>query len=329
MDWNEPEPKIQYLSSQDGAKIVSCRGPIPAIRLPGTIGGLPVRGICPYAFSSPDAAAERLPDGTEIRTAAPGRVSAPEPRLRFLGGSYLREAWLPSGLREIGEYAFYNCTQLARLHLFGGGIRVGNGAFMNCGSLAEIEFFASASDGTCLSDLLAEISGEILIFFRNGGECSAFPFPEYYEESVENGPARIFEHKILGVGYRYRQCFEGARLKTEEYDRQFTVCVPQMELKSALLIAWNRLKYSYGLRDSARRQYLGFLAENAEAALLTAVRKDDPRGILFLAGLGVLSPQSITAAVEEASRKGDAECLSVLLNERHRLFPGKKKTFDF
>ena len=326
MDWKGPELKIQYLPSPDGPAIVSCSGPVFGLRLPDMIGGLPVRGICPYAFSSEGAAAEHLPPDSEIHTVETEGATAPDSR--FLGGRRLREVGLPSGIRFIGEYAFYNCTQLIRIGLSDGAVRVGNGAFMNCGALAGIDFSASAADQTCLFDLLAGIPGEIRVSFRRGAEHSVFLFPEYYEESVENGPARIFEHKIVGAGYRYRQCFDGDRLKIEEYDRQFSICLAQMEPKTALRIALYRLKYSFGTRKAARENYLAYLAKNADAAALLMVRKDDPAGLIFLAGLGVLDRGSIAAAVEGAARGGRAECLGVLLNERHRLFPEKKKTFD-
>ncbi len=328
MDWKGPELKIQYLSSGDGAEVVSCFGPVSRLRLPDTAGGLPIRGIRPYAFSSESSAAEHLPEGAEIHTASAKGTAVPESRFQFLGGRYLQEIGLPAGIRSIGEYAFYNCTRLARIRLSGGAVRVGNGAFMNCGDLAEIGFSASSGDQTCLFDLLAEIPGEIRVSFRCGAEHSVFLFPEYYEESVENGPARIFERKIVGVGYRYRQCFDGDRLKTAEYDRQFSICLPQMEPKTALRIALNRLKYPFNTREAARKQYLAYLAENAAAAALLAVRKDDPDGLSFLAGLGVLDRDSIGAAVEEAAHEGRAECLGVLLNERHLLFPDQEKTFD-
>lgn len=325
---NRPQLTIEYLPSGDGASLVSCFGPASELRLPERLDGRPLREILPYAFSSPQAAKEHLPEGAlpaAVRTDG-GPSFADE--TRFLGGDFLREAYLPEGLRSIGEYAFYNCVNLSRLGLHGGAVRVGNGALMNCCSLNRLDFSASPADGTCLFDLLAEISGEIRVSFRGAGDFSVFLFPEFYEESVENGPARIFEHRILGAGYRYRQCFEGDVLKTEEYDAQFPVCVPQMEPETALGIVLNRLRHPSGLREPARAEYLAYLAENARAAAVRMVRTDSPEGIAFLAGLGVLSRESIAAAVEEASKAGRAECLGVLLNERHRLFPAGGKTFE-
>ncbi len=325
MGEKEPKLKIEYLLSGDGATVVRCFGPAPGVHLPDAVDGSPLRGIGPYAFSSEDPAA-KLPADGEIRTAVTEGTAAPGDRFRLLGGAYLRTADLPAGIRSIGEYAFYNCTQLTRIRLHGGGVRVGNGAFMNCGALTDIVFSASSADRTCLPGLLAELPGEIRVSFDDGP--SVFLFPEYYEESVENGPAHLFERRIVGVGYRYRQCFSGDRLKTAEYDGQFPICLAQMDPQTALRIALNRLKYPFGIREAARARYLAYLAEHAAAAAVLTVRRDDPDGLLFLAGLGVLSRDAIDAAVEAAAGGGRAECLGVLLNEKHRRFPEKAKTFD-
>lgn len=325
---NSPQLTIEYLPSGDGAALVSCFGPAPELRLPARLNGRPLREICPYAFSAQKAAREHLPEGVLPVAARTEGGSSFADGSKFLGGDFLRKAELPEGLRSIGEYAFYNCGNLSRLGLYGGDVQVGNGALMNCCALNRLDFFTSPADITCLFDLLAEISGEIRVSFCGAGDFSVFLFPEFYEESVENGPARIFEHRILGAGYRYRQCFEGNVLKIEEYDAQFPVCVSQMEQETALGIALNRLRHPTGLRESAHAEYLAYLSENARAAAVRMVRGDNPEGIAFLAELGVLSRESIAAAVAEASKAGQAECLGVLLNERHRLFPSGGKTFE-
>lgn len=319
--------KIQYIPVEGGAAVLSCTGSGSALRLPEEIGGLPVREICAYAFSSPEAA-EHLPAGTEIRTAETGVAAAPGSEEKFLGGSALREIILPRGIRSIGEYAFYNCTSLSRIRLSEGNARVGNGAFMNCGSLGRIHFDAPPDAETCLPGLLTEIQREVRVTFRFGGETAAWIFPEYYEESVENTPARIFEHFIHGAGYRYRQCFQGGLLQAEDYDAQFSKALSEAEPETVLRIALVRLRRPYRLLETAENRYLSHLKENAAAVAELLIADDDPEGLAFLAARGVLTRESIGSAVETAAHKGRAECLSVLLNEQHSRFAPKEKTFD-
>jgi hypothetical protein len=319
--------KIQYIPVEGGAAVLSCTGPGSALCLPEEIEGLAVREICAYAFSSPEAA-EHLPAGTEIRTAETGSPAAPGSAEKFLGGPALQEIILPRGIRSIGEYAFYNCVSLCRIGLGEGDAQVGNGAFMNCGSLGRIDFSAPPDAETCLSGLLTEIQREVRVTFRSGGETAAWIFPEYYEESVENAPARIFEHFIHGAGYRYRQCFNGSRLEAEDYDAQFFKARAEAEPATALRIALVRLRCPYRLLEAAKNQYLFHLKENAAAAAELLIADDDPEGLAFLAARGILTRESIGSAVEAAARKGRAECLSILLNEQHTRFTPREKSFE-
>lgn len=320
--------KIQYIPVRDGAAVLSCEGFGSIVRLPERMDGLPVREICAYAFSAPGAAAAHLPAGAEIRSAAVGNPAAPGREETFLGGVSLREVALPQGVQAIGEYAFYNCTSLTRIRLCAGAARIGNGAFMNCGALREITFSASPDEPTCLPGLLTEIQQEVRVVFRSENETAVWIFPEYFEESVENAPAHIFEHFIHGAGYRYRQCFQGYRLDAVNYDQQFPMAKVEAEPKTALRIALERLRHPFDLSDTAEKQYLTHLKENAAAAASLLIEADDPEGLVFLAAHGVLTRESIGAAVEEAVRRGRAECLSVLLNEQHVRFAPKEKTFE-
>lgn len=308
--------------------MVSCKGAGAFVRLPEHVEGLPVREICAYAFSSPGAAAEHLPLETELFCTRTGTDAVPGTEERFLGGAGLKEAMLPPGIRSVGEYAFYNCTGLSRLGLGGGATRIGNGAFMNCARLKKFLISAAPDSETCLSGLLTEIQHEVCVTFQSEGEKSEWIFPEYFEESIENGPARIFEHFIRGAGYRYRQVFQGDRLDTDRYDRQFSAARNEAEPKTLLRIALARLRSPFRLSEGSEKRYLTYLKENDSAASELLIGDDDPDGLAFLSAREVITRENIGAAVEAAAHAGRAECLSALLNERRSRFaPGEKK-FD-
>lgn len=319
--------EMEYIRIPDGAALVSCRGFGHAVSIPNSVDGLPLLEISPYAFSAPEIAAEHIPTGTEIRSSVCGPV-APGGQKKFLGGPSLREITLPAGIRTIGEYAFYNCTGLSRVNLGAGSARVGNGAFMNCNKLNEITFHALAADQTCLPGLLSEIQRELRVTFCSGAETSVWIFPEYYEESVENAPAHIFEHFIHGAGYRYRQSFQGERLDAEYYDGQFRMAQVEAEPETVLRIALERLRHPFRLSDASAEQYLNYLKKNTAAAAKLLVLDDDPEGLVFIAESGVFTAAGMEAAVEIAAQKGRAECLSVLLNEQHEYCSTKEKTYD-
>ncbi|OCN02230.1 hypothetical protein A7X67_15740 [Clostridium sp. W14A] len=319
--------KIRYYPVPGGASILSCTGTGSNVRIPEKIGGLPVTGIAPYAFSSNEAAQAHLPAGTKLLEATDGEPEAPG-RERCLGGESLRELLLPPGIRSIGEYAFYNCVGLSRVGLCAGPALVGNGAFMNCRGLKEILVAGPSTAPTCLPGLLEDIQQEVRAVFRSKEGDSVWIFPEYYEESVENGPARIFEHFIHGAGFRYRQCFREDILDAESYDAQFPIARSETDPETLLRIALERLRRPVRLTAAAKGRYLAFLKEKAEDAASLLIRDDDPEGLSFLAERGAFTAESIGRAAEEAARLERARCLSVLLQERHARFAAKKKTFD-
>ncbi len=319
---------LQYIRVPDGAAVLACTGSGASVRLPDKVDGLPVKEICPYAFSAPGAAAAHLPPGADIREASVSVPAEPEGTGHFLGGEFLRQLRLPARLRSVGAYAFYNCTGLSRIVLGAGSAQVGNGALMNCAGLEEIAVEAPSTEKTCLPGFLAELQREVRAVFRFGGKESVWIFPEYYEESVENCPARIFEHFIRGAGFRYRQCFRGDRLDAESYDEQFQPARNETGRGALLHIALWRLRRPDRLSEEAGKRYLAFLKENAAAAAQLLIREDDPEGLSFLASRGAFTPEEIGAAAEQASRLERARCLGVLLHERQSRFPKKNKTFD-
>lgn len=328
LESEETGVKIQYVRMGDGAAVVSCEGAGSFVRLPEQVDGLPVREVCPYAFSAPGAAAEHLPPDIELCCTRVGSAAVPGSEERFLGGAGLKEVVLPNGIRSVGEYAFYNCTGLSVICLGGGAIRIGNGAFMNCSRLKVIRISAASDSETCLPGLLAEIQHEVRVVFHSDGKKSEWIFPEYFEESIENGPARIFEHFIRGAGYRYRQAFQGDRLEEENYDRQFSAARNEAEPKTLLRIALARLRSPFRLTELSEKRYLSYLKENAVAAAELLIGDDDPEGLAFLTARGVITREIIGPVLEAAARAGRTECMSVLLNERRGRFASKEKTFD-
>lgn len=319
---------IRYIHVDGGAAVLSCEGYGSKVCLPESVDGLLVKEILPYAFCSLGTADEHLSPGTEIFETATGNPPVTGCKAKFLGGSYLQEITLPSGISSIGEYAFYNCTALSKVNLCAGSVRIGNGAFMNCGFLNKISFCSLPNAKTCLSGLLGEIQRELLVEFLYGDNRSIWIFPEYFEESIENAPAHIFEHFIHGAGYRYRQSFQGERLDIEFYDNQFHMAKVEAEPETALRIALERVRHPYHLSKPSEKQYFGFLRENACEAAKLLIQDDNPEELSFLASHGILAQDSVRVAIETASKIGRAECLSILLNEQHSRFFTQEKSYD-
>ena len=68
---------------------------------------------------------------------------------------------------------------------------------------------SAPSAPTCLPRLLGEYAGELDVRFD---EHARLLFPEYVEELEDLSPAHIFQRRIHGAGYSYRQCFDSGVL---------------------------------------------------------------------------------------------------------------------
>ena len=77
-------------------------------------------------------------------------------------------------------------------------------------------------------------------------------FPEFYEEGVENTPARILETHVHGSGILYRNCFQGRKIDFYQYDNAFPHAMAQESGEFVLQLALWRLRYPKELSERAR-----------------------------------------------------------------------------
>ncbi len=268
----------------------------------------------------------------------------------------LEEIVLPSSVRRVGRYCFYNCGNLHRIEFYGSLSDWGSGAFTGCHGVRSLRVHADAEGRSHLKDVLdelreeleveyfteppagdqsakdsggtadervttghqegavagnqsakdsggtadervmmehqkgavpgsraAEYSGSIADERRNGGHGFALLiFPEFYEEGVENTPARILENHVHGSGILYRNCFRGRVLDFAQYDALFPHARAWESRELVLRMALARLRAPQGLTQMAREQYEAYLAEHAAEAGSWLLGQRDLDGLRFL-----------------------------------------------
>lgn len=133
-------------------------------------------------------------------------------------------------MRKIGAYGFYECEQLKRIYCYSRVLDLGAGLFAG---VPVVEYLD-----------ITEFPGEALLLKGDAGRgfvrlcgcaspdagCASeaaearLIFPEYYEDSVENTPARIVSIETHGCGHRYRYCFAGRVFQYRGYDELFRMC---------------------------------------------------------------------------------------------------------
>lgn len=319
---------IEYTLMDDKVTIISCKGYGNVVVIPSSIKGKPVTKLGAYAFSDCKKSKEFLPLETKLYNEVIPGATVPGCTLEYIGGRNLKEIYLPETLEVLDEYAFYDCRELEILHICSGKIEFQNGVFMNCEKLREVNIKGNPDQITCVSEILSEKSDEVYVHFISGEGKGVFLFPEFYEDSIENTPARIFHYLIYGAGYRYRQCFSQGRLNILAYDTVFKAAEIKNIHETALKIAFLRLRYPYQLQETMRDNYLNYIKTHVGAAIDFIISNDKIENMIFLTSLNCMTDENYTKALTKVTTQGKKEWASMLLKEKLHYFPPKEKSFD-
>ena len=315
--------KLTARRESGGVTLLRCLTCDNRAALPDTLWGLPVTALGPRALS-PDAA--DIPGERVEITCGPGTGA--------WDNQALTELQFPSGLREIGDYALYNCRALETLRLWDGVTRWGNGVLVNCRSLERVEIAQSGGDNGALAYFAGELNRELDITVTrpasgtatrpnsDGDMQTAFRliFPEYRELYEENCPAHHFDYVIEGVGYPYHHCFRERRLNLIEYDTLWEKS-QGMEAMTACRLAWYRVRYPVELSDAARTRYLAFLQARFRDAASWLLAERDAAGLALLLRLTSPDRAALADICALAREQSQTEALALLLDEQRKRFP--------
>lgn len=350
-----------YQATDDGVTIFGGRDFGGIVEIPQMIDGRLVTGLSPYAFSSGHGRREMLKAAGSLFMAdwegKPllgnsiddfGNLGSDfgEPGSDFGSpGDTMTEIILPSGIRKIGNYAFYNCYDLKIFRCHSSIEDVGSGLFTGCTGIRRLEIRLKEGKRSCFKDLISELWQELFVSYYAGGERTMLVFPEMYEESVENTPARLISRKMHGCGHLYRYCFQESVFQFAKYDALFPHVGAENQEWTAVCLAMGRLKHPLQLQEKHRLLYEVYLKEHMALAAeiaLKSKRVPEPEAMLqtemeldareggLLAWLGegyCDSKELLTVLIGAASRVGARE-LSFLLDLEHRRFPSGRRTFS-
>lgn len=248
----------------------------------------------------------------------------------FAHYSALKVINLPKGIEVIEDYAFYRCLALEEIHLYAGIKRLGCGAFMGCKKLKKIVVKGIEDDIHFLTEMLYDFQYEVEVDLSyENGNFVKLTFPEYYEESVENTPARIIDIVFHGSGYKYRQCFRNRQLDLDKYDSLFSYAIAQEFTPTCIKIALNRLTTPVGLKQAVKERYLEYLREQRAEVAKQICKDDDLEVLVVLSEAGYFTEELLKEFQDKASAMGRAEIAGYLLNYGLEHFKPKKKSFDF
>lgn len=354
-------PSFAYEIKGDSAVVLRCFSRDGRVEIPEQIEGYPVTEIGAYAFSAhlDEAAFQRGIKQGRIRFShlgdeqIQGRTDDAKndkamqmrsedteyARLRqsVLAGSMLKEAVLPSCIERIGKYCFYNCANLEKI-TFGGALQDwGAGAFTGVHHVHELTVTADTQGKTSLKQVLDELHEEISVtYFDDNGREARLVFPEYFEEGVENTPARILEEKIHGSGMMYRNCIKERKLDFRQYDALFEHAGFLESGKMTMRLALGRLRYPVGLSEHAREQYEAYVRADPETAAHYFLETRDLAGVEWLVHLigngseeeRKKKQQLQSYLIQKAAEEQFTEAIGFLMDLEHKDKKPKRRRFE-
>ncbi len=332
-----------------GVRILECRSLDSLAALPDEINGLPVLELAPYLFSvhgscEGDAAAGMF-WWSEAESAASLAAQDLLRDIPALRGGRLEELRLPARLEKVGAYALYNCEKLKKLELYSTTLDWGAGVFTGCYGVEQVTIHADESRKSCMREVLAELRQTLEALYlpekaadETEAEQEPLPaatalsarliFPEFFEEAVENTPARILVTETHGCGQKYRNAFVSTQFQFREYDSLFPHIQVQEPETLVARLALGRLMYPYRLEERYAERYREYLEEHAAAAAGWAVENGDMQALEWIFAHISCGGEMIAGLLDVAGACHNGVAVSFLMNRRREAGAVTRKRFS-
>lgn len=308
-------------TGERGITILEYRGFDRLAVIPAEVDHRMVTALAPYIFSAHGNGTGTMEDdGAELPgrfwwSPTEGRISREEAgEMPKVKGGQLEELRLPSTLERVGAYAFYNCGQLKKLELYSTTLDWGAGVFTGCAGVEELVIHVDESRKSCLKEILAELRQTLRVTYK-GREDARLIFSEFFEEAVENTPARILVTNTHGCGKRYRNAFVKTQFQFREYDSLFPHVQVQESEALVTELVMGRVQYPYCLSDEHRAQYMEYLKLHKVEAACQAVKIEDMESLAWLTDHMAWDKEELKGVTEEAGKAGNMEAVSFLMNK--------------
>lgn len=285
---------------KDHVVILSCEENLEHVEIPEKIENMPVTELADYLFS----------------------------------GHNHKSVSLPPTIRKTGKYLFYNCFSLRELSFYNSIWDLGSGAFTGCHKISQLMVTDTEEKCTCFYEVVSEIREELSVIYKKNGQEAHLIFPEYYEEGVENTPARILVTQVHGSGIFYRNCFVNKEFYFQEYDSRFSKALVLERMELNAWMALGRLMYPLQLSEKSRDQYWNFLLENQKEILEICLRTGKEKEFFWMMER---LPQekalldSLDRLLEIAADNGFAQISGYLMEYRRKYakMENRKDCFEF
>ena len=203
----------------------------------------------------------------------------------------------------------------------------GAGVFTGCTGIKHLKIRVVPGRKSCFKEVLSELRQELMADYLNpeGRLLARLVFPEFFEESVENTPARIIMREMHGCGHMYRYCFEDTQFQFREYDHLFPNTVIQERPGLAAQMAVYRLYWPWGLTDEFKDQYWGFLKQHPRETASGLTDRRETAILKWLSWQTEADQAFLEGLLNGIEDQRDPQAASVLLDAVHSRFGGQVK----
>lgn len=235
-------------------------------------------------------------------------------------GNRLTAVFLPESLGRIGAYAFYLCERLERISLYSSVWDLGAGLFTGCCGVKSLELRMMPDARSCLKEVLAELKQTLRVTVRDteGRVTAKLLFPEYFEESIENTPARILTQEMHGCGHRYRNAFSGTELQYAVYDKLFAHIQVQESAGLVTELVLGRLMYPVQLSEERKCVYEEYAARHGREVVNAALISGDMEILRFVGLAEWCTDACMKDMLSQAGEQKNAQVTGMLMELRRR-----------
>ncbi len=334
-----------------GIRILECRSLDSLAALPDEINGFPVTELAPYLFAVQGSYDNTVPPGafwwSDTEAAAQSENLWQD--VPVLRGSRLEELRLPARLEKVGAYALYNCEKLKKLELYSTTLDWGAGVFTGCQGVRQMTIHVDEGSRSCMREVLAELRQTLEVRYlpqkpaaaaaRRGAwpdplqpdaaaACALLIFPEFFEEAVENTPARILVTETHGCGQKYRNAFVRTQFQMKEYDSLFPHVQVQEPEELVSELALGRLMYPYQLEERYAKRYREYLSTHTLVAAGQAIQNGDMQALEWIFAHIPCDGEMIVKLLDIAGACRDGSAVSFLMERNRAEGAVKRKRFS-
>ncbi|MEE1312882.1 MAG: leucine-rich repeat domain-containing protein [Lachnospiraceae bacterium] len=241
----------------------------------------------------------------------------------------LEQVWIPDSVSKIGKHAFYNCRKLEKIRISGKLSEIEDGAFKNCHKLRYIQIDAGNHKTSCIKNIVADLSHEIVLSISYSDGSAKILIPGYNYDYEIDINSRVFHEVVYGSGDAYQRCVSKKEIDFEEYDFLFAVAKREEQEKTLLDLASYRLEYPYQLGSRQKETYISYLKKHASAYIIQKIRENNQKGLRFAAEYDLFLKEDMSQYLEIASKEKKLECMAYLMEYQNSNFILAEPDFTF